>query len=771
MKDLKMSLSQKSFVLILSGMSLALPQSIFAQNHNPEFKVSNTFLGGEPYIFIGDDDEAVYPKRTPVELKYREEAPEGGRTGKTTLEWISGGNLVDSYDSEGDTSGVVDGGGSGETDGGDDGKWTWSGDAEQQNFDGKTIYLQGKTAAAAENAADTATLKASHDADPEEDAFEKEFTLLKVDLAVDADRNGEVSFAGTDATTENEPFRFWINDDDDGEASYSEEDGDSSTKDHETFGFLDTNAMTNVRDLEDFFRLWIDLPDSFVEALENENLKLGLKWANTTGSPAVNLFKAVENDGGTLYLTDTTIAESQIEGEFDNPLKSVDGDITVTTGSTFVLKKEVFEGVGTTRDSVFLICEGAGVGKGELQLVILDSDDNEIGTGPSVWMDLLNVKSMYERALASVSFSEPWSYAESGDLPSFTVTAATDSQGYTFSQPDDETEECLVFVHGWKMEAPDVEVFGETMFKRLWWQGYKGRFRVFRWPTYTGDYSFSDSEFMAWKCGAALKSYVEGNVSGASLPSGYTAKVAAHSLGNVVVGSALADGLSLDNYLMMQAAIPSGCFNTSDAVNGFAHPGSESSAFDAVPGIFALKTTFGQQENTDPSPDYTNPDLGYRGYIQNPDVLVITNFCNPSDFALTTGSFMFFGTNWITWQLSYKPRQRTLSGSGEINFEYAYFSTAAAGERLKLTRFTDSNHDTVDAERFVGDVHESMAQIARTRSLPAGADRQVGGPVSVTVNLDTEHGFTDSRSDHSGQFRRPIQTVYDLYGAITTALE
>lgn len=292
------------------------------------------------------------------------------------------------------------------------------------------------------------------------------FILIQMDLAVDADRNGEVSFAGTDATTEDEPFRFWINDDDDGEASYSEEEGDSSTKDHETFGFLDTNAMTNVRDLEDFFRLWIDVPDSLVEALENEDLKLGLKWANTTDSPSVNLFKAVEDDGGTMYLTDTATAESQIEGEFDNPLKSVDGDITVTTGSTFVLKKEVFEGVGTTRDSVFLICEGAGVGKGELQLVILDSNGNEIGTGPSVWMDLLNVKSMYERALANVSFSEPWTYASS--LPSLSVTVATDSQGYIFHSLRTKQRSVLsLFMAGrwklpmWKSSArPCLSVYG-----------------------------------------------------------------------------------------------------------------------------------------------------------------------------------------------------------------------------------------------------------------------------------------------------------------------
>ena len=239
----------------------------------------------------------------------------------------------------------------------------------------------------------------------------------------------------------------------------------------------------------------------------------------------------------------------------------------------------------------------------------------------------------------------------------------------------------------------------------------------------------------------------------------------------VVVGGALADGLALDNYLMMQAAIPSSCFNTSDAVNGFAHPEVASSAFDDVPGIEEFKTTFVQEENAKPSPDYAISDSGYRGYLSTVNVREMTNFCNPEDFALTTGDFFGIGTNWLEWQLSYKPRKRTVSGSGEINFKYDYFPEAATGERSKLSHYTNSQHDTIEAERFVNGAHESMAQIARTRSLPAGADRQVGGPVNVTINLDMKYGFSDLRSDHSGQFRRSIQTVYDLYGAIMTALE
>jgi hypothetical protein len=326
-----------------------------------------------------------------------------------------------------------------------------------------------------------------------------------------------------------------------------------------------------------------------------------------------------------------------------------------------------------------------------------------------------------------------------------------------------------VFVHGWKMDAEDVRSFGETMFKRLWWQGYKGRFRVFRWPTYTGDYSFSESEFMAWKCGSSLKSYMSGSVPVASLPSDYTKCVAAHSLGNVVVGSALKQGLDPDCYVIMQGAIPSGCYDTSDAVNGFANPSVASSAFNAVPAIAALRTLFSGGESGKSTPDHNSPDWGYRGFLSGASAGKVVNFCNPRDFALTTGSTVGVDTNWLAWQFSYKPRDRTISG--DINFEYRYTPTATEGQRLKLYRYTDSTHGTVSAERLLADAHEAMGFLARTRSLPIGADTQAGGIVDTTVNLQSTYGFTDSRGDHSGQFTRTIQNVRPFYQRIVQELK
>lgn len=104
-----------------------------------------------------------------------------------------------------------------------------------------------------------------------------------------------------------------------------------------------------------------------------------------------------------------------------------------------------------------------------------------------------------------------------------------------------ESKQYIVFVHGWNMDYNGAQNFAETMFKRLWQRGYKGRFAFLRWPTFTGLSTYNNSEYRAWKCGESLKQYVS------SLPSGYSKSLIAHSMGNIVAGSALQKGLSVPN--------------------------------------------------------------------------------------------------------------------------------------------------------------------------------------------------------------------------------
>src|SRR5208282_1970335 len=116
------------------------------------------------------------------------------------------------------------------------------------------------------------------------------------------------------------------------------------------------------------------------------------------------------------------------------------------------------------------------------------------------------------------------------------------------------TDDAIVFVHGWRMSPDDTVSYSETMYKRLWWRGFTGRFIAIRWDTYydSVDYSsagqigaainaylakYNDSEHNAWLTGPSLANYIN-----SAIPAGYTRNLVAHSMGNVVAGSALEHG-------------------------------------------------------------------------------------------------------------------------------------------------------------------------------------------------------------------------------------
>src|SRR5204862_6151293 len=261
---------------------------------------------------------------------------------------------------------------------------------------------------------------------------------------------------------------------------------------------------------------------------------------------------------------------------------------TVDANSTFIFKSDYWTDFSPKKCFLF---EGAGEGEGELTVVFLDANGNEIAEGGSVWLDLKNIKKMYERASATPDPLTPLPYQSASSTFDESDINYSPDVSPRFEQPEDETPQCLVFAHGWAMSYDDSINFSETMFKRLWWQGFKGRFAAFRWATQTSFDSYNTSEWLAWKYGKSLVNYVE-NYLKHQIPN-YTINVAAHSMGNVVTGSALRRGMTINTYMLMEAAIPSGCYN--DSVNNYVR--------------------FINAEGTNPTPD-TEAQLGYRLFTQ-----------------------------------------------------------------------------------------------------------------------------------------------------------
>ena len=77
--------------------------------------------------------------------------------------------------------------------------------------------------------------------------------LIPAAIAVDANRDGTIAFSGEarDTTSQDAPFRFWCNDDNDGLPNSEGDVVGPSSPDHED------GVIQTARDLEDFTRLWL----------------------------------------------------------------------------------------------------------------------------------------------------------------------------------------------------------------------------------------------------------------------------------------------------------------------------------------------------------------------------------------------------------------------------------------------------------------------------------------------------------------------------------
>lgn len=594
--------------------------------------------------------------------------------------------------------------------------------------------------------------------------------LVPVEMIVDGNRDGEMSFddAVGDWTTVQKPYRFWVNDDQDVGVTYKLKWGDA---DPETIPVVTpdlTDArIQGVRDLEDFTRLWINFK-GITEMVKSQGIQLklewkpmdgGANWPSDAGDPAIRIYPAVEVDGGRKYIEDNNVAATQVQAPYNSMLAHArKGNATVLPLSAAIL------GSLTESDpQVCLLFEGVSEGKGRLVLS-LHREGLKIGEYPPLYLDIKNIERMYMRGHAlptRVGFPLPWAVSQTSPPFPYTTTATgglvippahvgygigfgvgDDETGMAYEPEPDEQKKCIVFVHGIDMDIPSLRSYTGSFFKRLWWEGYKGRLAVFRWATPVGGIDiFNDGEYRSWSGGPGLIGYV-GHVTG-ELGADARISVVGHSLGNACVGSALKQGLVVDSYVLMEAAVSMSCYHAppvqgqTDPLDGFLLP-------DLV-----------NKDVQEPTPDFYT-ELGYRGFLKDIRSGVkgnLKNYHNHDDFWLATGrtKFDLKTVHWVQNQLDWKPDDRTLNNA------YEFHPGLPAGQQVVLSIFGFGN------DRLVEDPHESMAYVARSRTRAIGAEPALGKPVlpgGTSLDLNVTYNFGRPRPDHSGQFQRNIQFMY-----------
>jgi hypothetical protein len=569
------------------------------------------------------------------------------------------------------------------------------------------------------------------------DALSKSAMLYVPDMmiAADVDRDGVVNFTNrTDRTATNSPYLFWINDDADSGSDDSAQDLNPTNNPINSAN----STIDGLRDLEDFARLQFKITALPQKFLTDGHYQVRIYMTNLVGSPSIRLFPAIESNGGLGYLTNTTMANAQVISSALGVLAS-GTPVTVPSANWVTITSNSF--------LLPMIFEGVTTGRCVITLGFSSNSGPAVALSRPFYLDLKRVTDLYEHWTVGDDTTTEWN-----QIPPV-ATRTPDSEVFGAPQKQEDSD-CILFVHGWRMQPWERRAFASTAYKRLYWQNYKGRFVFFSWPTDwlnlgTDWYSpstwisyfngvvldaqnFDRSEQRAWNSGAALRGLA------ANLDKIYPGRVRvmAHSMGNVVVGESLRlatdAGLSglFHTYVAMQGAIAAHCYDsnaTVRALNSILGVNNDS-------GTFNLYRYFWEQQTLPPSFDLWKPYL----YDVNGAGRSV-NFLNPLDVALS----------------SWRYDQDTKPDRGWYYDQYGFRRNSPSA---RLDRHFDR--------------YEIFARVAEARCYALGAELSMGGTFQYNqVNLNTAYGWQGNSYEHSAEFNSTIQRRTPFWGQVLDQMQ
>jgi hypothetical protein len=591
--------------------------------------------------------------------------------------------------------------------------------------------------------------------------------LPQIELMVDANRDGNMSFDDTtihdaDQTTAQKPYTFWLNNDHD---VYHKVDGDDFEYDDESDGAKDCNytSIYTLRDLEDFARLRISFK-GIVDLVKNPECQVLLEWRTmdgsqtfsaTEGAPEIRVYQERQPAVRPLYLESESVAMAQRDTPYDT---WIGGTRPGSSLDVLALRPSLRTALSETNPITNLLFCGVHAGRGQLLLTIKQGD-RIIGQYPPVFLELLDIKDMYERwTVGEESGTDPDVLASSSrrNLPLGYIAPGHD-RPFVYTPADREGQGYILYVHGWNMKPQEKDQFAETAYKRLFWQGYTGHFGAFQWPTtygfgsllvddtkwkngVNGIYSavsdptnYDRGEYSAWRSALALKRLFS------RLNHDYPGKVylLAHSMGNVVAGEALRiaaqEGLGqlVNTYVASQGAVPVHCYS-----------GTQSAPLEAQVPVDILVRMFdgGYPQTPNVYPDWFSASSATVGRR--------INFYNVNDYALWQD----------VWQLNQylKPDHSDSRNQGwnyryvgdpvaapaDDGFRKGYGDPRNAGQNIALHLGTSSD---------IKDRYEIMAFAAESHSKALGATPNASG---LSSSVDLASIWPEDRSGDARPYSR-----------------
>ena len=329
------------------------------------------------------------------------------------------------------------------------------------------------------------------------------------------------------------PYRFWINDDSDS-GDIAEGDSDIPGQTGSIWWWNRTpnhkDQKVNGRsDLTDFFPVWLDI----ASALTNYPPANGIEYRLSQADQALRFVYTdlTRDQAGDYLITDIT-----------------------SCGSAF--NQNVYEA-----DTIKITSDGIVLSPGFLERIIENPDKGVIlieavaaSTAPLVF-EVLSNKTVMVQAELSLSLSGVEQMFRHKNLrPNPSVADRTEAN----NRPDELcSTENIIFLHGFNTTEQGARAWQSEFFKRLWWSGSNARFHGITWYGDKGSaMNYQENVNHAFQAAGQLNGYVS-QISGSKV-------LLAHSLGNMVVSSAIQDhGMSVHKYLMLDAAVASEAYDAS----------------------------------------------------------------------------------------------------------------------------------------------------------------------------------------------------------------
>ncbi|ADE55728.1 hypothetical protein Caka_2713 [Coraliomargarita akajimensis DSM 45221] len=368
----------------------------------------------------------------------------------------------------------------------------------------------------------------------EDEVASKRVLLIKVDMVPDYDRDGVIrKTAWTDSkgkehpsdydrAANRDPFYFWVNDDNDWEVDA----GDDIPG--QTLPLAKLHTVDGIRDLVDFFPVLIDL-NGLLSSMNLDEVQIELSGAPVGYIEFADNVLGISAASAGIYKTSYLKAEEWAKASVQR----------LEAGG--LLSKRSLERIRDGR-GVFLF-EGLSAGSEPLTLTFsyegVELFTKEMPLTLSPVEKMFRHRTLVDRVgQVSPDVEVPNRLGEPPGLPDSL------SNGDSF-----------VFVHGYNVSQQASRGWHSEIFKRLYQSGMKAQFTGLTWHGDTGfNYhqavinAFLTSEHVA----SALKD-LKGEVT-----------VAAHSLGNMVISSAIADhGFNPERYFLVNAAVPIEAYDAS----------------------------------------------------------------------------------------------------------------------------------------------------------------------------------------------------------------